>query len=73
MITESQCEILRQFFGGFFHQDWRVEADTPDEVISNYVNQLNDQSTLAGLSEAIVAFIVDHPDEGPSQMRCSAS
>jgi hypothetical protein len=64
MITESQREILRQFFAGFFHQDWRVEADTPDQVISNYADQPSDRSTPAGLSEAIVAFIADHPDEG---------
>lgn len=63
MITESQRATLRQFFAGFFHQDWRVEADTPDQVISNYANQLTDRSTLGELSEAIAAFIADHPDE----------
>lgn len=29
LITESQYKLLRQFFAGFFHQDWRSEADTP--------------------------------------------
>jgi hypothetical protein len=63
MITESQHTIMRQFFAGFFHQDWRVEADAPDQVISNYAAQLTDRSTLVELSEAIAAFIADHPAE----------
>lgn len=63
MITESQRESLFQFFAGFFHQDWRVEAETPDQVISQFASQQSDPSTLAELSDSIIAFIADHPDE----------
>ena len=63
MISESQRESLREFFAGYFHEDWRVEANTPDQVISNYAAQLSDRSRVAELRDAIIAFIADHPDE----------
>jgi hypothetical protein len=63
MITDSQREILRQFFAGYFHQDWPLEADTPDQVISNYARQRSDRSALIELRDAIIAFIADHPDD----------
>jgi CdiI immunity protein len=62
MISERQHELLRQFFAGFFHQDWRVEADTPEGVVTHYATQMNDHAALPELNEAILAFIDDHPD-----------
>lgn len=63
MITQPQYELLRQFFAGFFHQDWRVEADTPEQMVSYYAAQMNDRAALPELSDAILAFIDDYPDE----------
>jgi hypothetical protein len=62
MIT-TRHELLRQFFAGFFHQDWRVEADTPEQVVTHYATQMNDRAALPELSDAILAFVDDHPDE----------
>jgi hypothetical protein len=63
MISASQQALLRQFFAGFFHQDWRVEADTPEQVVTHYATQMNDRAALPELTEAILAFIEDHPVE----------
>jgi hypothetical protein len=63
MITTDQHELLRAFFAGFFHQDWRIEADTPEGVVTHYATQTNDSARLPELHDAILAFVADHPDE----------
>lgn len=63
MITELQRKTLRHFFAAYFHQDWRREAETPEQVISMYAADVNDPGTIDTLVEGIGAFIADHPDE----------
>ena len=63
MISAAQHALLRQLFAGFFHQDWRVEADTPEAVVTHYATQMADNAHLPELHDAILAFIADHPDE----------
>lgn len=63
MITETQYKLLRQLFAGFFHQDWRIEADTPEGVVSHYATQMVDRAALPELSDAILAFIDDYPND----------
>lgn len=63
MITELQRKTLRHFFAAYFHQDWRREADTPEQVISMYATDVNDPVTIVTLLDGIGAFIADHPDE----------
>jgi hypothetical protein len=29
--------VLRGFFGAFFHQDWSVDHDTPDDVVTAFI------------------------------------
>jgi hypothetical protein len=70
MIT-TRHELLRQFFAGFFHQDWRVEADTPEQVVTHYVTLMNDRAALPELSGAILAFVDDPPPRGQPG-RCAA-
>lgn len=73
MITEPQRESLFQFFAGHFHQDWRLEADTPDQVISRFAREVSDRSKLSELSDALLAFVASSPKRVTSRMRCSAS
>jgi len=63
MITELQRKTLRHFFAAYFHQDWRREADTPEQVISMYATDVNDLVTIDTLVDGIGAFIADHSDE----------
>jgi hypothetical protein len=32
----NQFPHLTQFFSSYFHQDWPLEADTPNDVANNY-------------------------------------
>lgn len=63
LIADSQYKLLRQLFAGFFHQDWRIEADTPEAVVTHYANQMSDRAALPELSDAILAFIDDYPND----------
>jgi hypothetical protein len=33
-MTESSLNELRQFFGGYFHQDWHIVAEDWDGVVA---------------------------------------
>jgi hypothetical protein len=63
MITELQRKTLRHFFAAYFHQDWRQEADTPEQVISMYAADVSDPVTIDTLVDGIGAFIADQPDD----------
>lgn len=63
MISELQRKTLRHFFASYFHQDWRREADTPEQVIAMYATDVNDPGTIDTLVDGIGTFIADHPDE----------
>jgi hypothetical protein len=30
-------ELLAQFFGGYFHQDWDLDSETPADVVALYM------------------------------------
>jgi hypothetical protein len=36
-MTEPKRNNLIQFFGAYFHQDWRFDDPTPDAVIKRFV------------------------------------
>lgn len=47
----NQFPNLTQFFSSYFHQDWRLEADTSSEVVKNYRNSESSESVEAALVE----------------------
>ena len=38
----TELELLKQFFGGYFHEDWRLETQTPDEALTEYIAHSNE-------------------------------
>jgi hypothetical protein len=57
-----QRGALHQFFAGYFHEDWRTEANSVDDVIRSFVGQ-QDSHQFARLGDAIAAFVEDHPND----------
>lgn len=55
-------KVLFQFFAAYFHEDWSIEADTPDQILAKFVRQ-NDEFQRDNLSRYISAFVHDHPDD----------
>ncbi len=50
---------LFQFFAGYFHEDWPVDAATPDEVIDTFIegHARNERAHLADLIDAFTAEV----------------
>lgn len=36
-MTTSDIAGLRSFLGGYFHEDWEMDASEPDEVIAQFL------------------------------------
>lgn len=62
MKTE-EIERLRQFFGAYFHQDWRLDARDEDGIVDRFVADASDKATLTSLAALIDAFRESQPDE----------
>jgi NifU-like protein involved in Fe-S cluster formation len=40
----ARFPILYQLFGGYFHQDWKCDHDTEDEVIRTFVAEASSET-----------------------------
>jgi len=47
----NQFPNLTQFFSSYFHQDWPLEAETPSEVVNNYLSSEPPESIEATSQE----------------------
>jgi contact-dependent growth inhibition (CDI) system CdiI-like immunity protein len=48
-------EKLKAFFSGYFHQDWSMDALTPDEVVAQYARDAGAEER-AGLAREIASY-----------------
>jgi hypothetical protein len=63
-MTADELDTLRQLFGAYFHQDWTLDADTPELIVDQFVadsgRTAEELTRLARLSQA---FAAASPDE----------
>jgi hypothetical protein len=55
-MKSSERELLRQFFGGYFHQDFDLEAREPAHIIDSYRRHSSDEQRVL-LASLIRAFV----------------
>jgi CdiI immunity protein len=55
-MNDTQREMLMQFFGGYFHQDWDLDALNPDAVISEFCGTATSKEKLS-LSRGITKYV----------------
>lgn len=55
MVTVEQRELVKQFIGSYFHQDWGIDHDTVDDVISVY-KKSHPQVEREKLAEALRSY-----------------
>lgn len=55
-IAKDRWEELHQFFGAYFHQDWTLEADSPDEVVRIFINDGFCRSELMNLATDVETY-----------------
>ena len=55
--ARAEFLALQQFFGGYFHQDWHCDAETPDEVLKKFASEstVAERRELASLIEKYMA------------------
>jgi hypothetical protein len=60
MNADRRPELF-QFFAGYFHEDWAVDAQTTDEVIDTFIatHTQNERVHLADLIDAFTAEVSD--------------
>lgn len=56
-------EKLKQFFGAYFHQDWRAEISDPDDVVHLFVRDRNSMHELRHLAEEIEQYADEKKDD----------
>lgn len=52
-ISQNAIEVLRQFFGGYFHQDWDVEGATSSDVMAAFFRESPDAESLENIADAL--------------------
>ena len=60
----DQFPHLTQFFSSYFHQDWPLEADTPSDVVNNYLSSEPPESIEATSQELrrLLEMPISEPD-----------
>jgi hypothetical protein len=62
-MNTPDAESLRQFFGAYFHQDWRADAPDTASVISSYLADHPDKAERDKLARLIVEYSLRAPNE----------
>ena len=55
-------EKLYQFFAGYFHEDWTVDSENPDEVLNELVAEGRTRSELEELAGLIDDYLDTRSD-----------
>ncbi|WP_123533148.1 contact-dependent growth inhibition system immunity protein [Pseudomonas fluorescens] len=53
---------IHDFFGSYFHQDWREEHETADQVINDFL-QASDKGTLRLVRNELQSLLLEKKDE----------
>jgi hypothetical protein len=61
-MNDVQREMLLQFFAGYFHQDWDLDAESPEQVLDNYRRKHTREERQA-LSQAITEYVQTFSDD----------
>jgi hypothetical protein len=56
---QNDNETLKKFFSAYFHQDWEYEADTPSEVVLDFLHDATAASVVR-LRNAILSYVEDN-------------
>jgi hypothetical protein len=65
-ISKREIEELRQFFGGYFHQDWDLAGSTPSDVMAAFLQNASSES-LRNLADALRRLLEDFSTEAALQ------
>lgn len=62
-MTTSDLTELKSFLGGYFHEDWELEASEPDEAISRFLESDPGASEIDHIVAQICHYLGDGKDD----------
>jgi hypothetical protein len=62
-MRSANLEILKSFLGGYFHQDWDLEASDADKVIANYLASKPSTNNIEMIIVQIDQYLNDAGDD----------
>ena len=68
MNQQTQRALLLDFFGGYFHEDWPCEAESPQAVVAGYMRSATTHDILS-LSQAIRDYSRNFASDGELEDR----
>jgi hypothetical protein len=62
-MTAERYPDLFRFFAGYFHEDWTVDDEPPDDVIERFIAAYPERNKLGQLADLIDAFTAEATDD----------
>jgi hypothetical protein len=62
-MTARNFDELKDFFSGYFHEDWVLEAEVPDQIISSYLACGRSSKDLRELAGQMLRFADAYSDD----------
>ena len=62
-MTNEDFSELKDFFSAYFHQDWVLEAEDPDQVVSSYLADGWSAKELNELASQMLRFAESSSDD----------
>lgn len=56
-MTACDLTELRQFFSGYFHEDWQLDSSEPDEVIAQFLMSGPSQDEIDRIVAQIACYL----------------
>lgn len=59
----KKSEEIFQFFGAYFHEDWDLEASSPDDVVYNYLKDTHGTQMADDVISSINEYLAAAGDD----------
>jgi hypothetical protein len=63
MTQTANFDELRNFCSSYFHEDWALDAETPSDVVSQFLADSPSATELRTIADQIRQFIDMHGDD----------
>jgi len=63
-MSTYDIETLKDFFAGYFHEDWNCDAENTTQVVQNWLRDFSfSPARAAEMRAAIIAYVENEPDD----------
>jgi hypothetical protein len=62
MIDNAQLRRMESLFGAYFHEDWTLDADDPDDIVKLYISSAT-TAQAKQMADDIKTYVESVPDD----------